>query len=176
MGRARRSLLDLAIAAANNAGVKTPSSVQPTPIPQTEGVTGYEKPSTAPNRRRKKIIHEPVKEAQGSVASSLPPVENVSFGKNSLSGALPLSRARAKAFELIDANANAALEYAQGLASLKSPAEVIELSTTHARKHVEIIIRQAAELVLLVSLELASRIVGSSIRYEGSARAPSPLC
>ncbi len=53
---------------------------------------------------------------------------------------------RAKAFELMTANVNATLEYARLLASVKSPAEFVELTTDHARKHFELIMTHAAAL------------------------------
>ena len=53
---------------------------------------------------------------------------------------------RAKAFELMTANVNATLEYAGLLASVKSPAEFIELATNHARKHFELIMTHATAL------------------------------
>jgi hypothetical protein len=53
---------------------------------------------------------------------------------------------RAKAFELMTANVNATLEYAQRLANVRSPAEFIELSTNHARKHFELIMTHTAAL------------------------------
>src|SRR5208282_732185 len=54
---------------------------------------------------------------------------------------------RVKAFELMTANINATLEYAQRLVNVKTPTEFIELSTSHARKHSELILKQTAELV-----------------------------
>ncbi len=42
---------------------------------------------------------------------------------------------RTKALELMNANLNAALEYAWRLASVRSPAEFVELSTTRPRAH-----------------------------------------
>jgi hypothetical protein len=53
---------------------------------------------------------------------------------------------RAKAFELMTANVNATLEYAQRLANVRSPAEFIELSTNHAHKHLELIMTHTAAL------------------------------
>ena len=53
---------------------------------------------------------------------------------------------RAKAFELMTANVNATLEYAQRLANVRSPAEFIELSTNHARKQCELIMTHTAAL------------------------------
>lgn len=51
-----------------------------------------------------------------------------------------------KAFELMTANLNATVEYAQRLGDVKSPSEFVELSTSHARKHVELVITQAVAL------------------------------
>ena len=53
---------------------------------------------------------------------------------------------RAKAFELMTANVNATLEYAQQLVNVRSLPEFIELSTTHARQHLQLIMTQAAAL------------------------------
>ncbi len=53
---------------------------------------------------------------------------------------------RTKAFELMSANVNATLEYARLLASVTSPAEFVELTTDHARKHFELIMTHAAAL------------------------------
>ena len=51
---------------------------------------------------------------------------------------------RAKAVELINANVNATLDYAQRLGNVTSAAEFIELSTNHAYKHFELIMKHAA--------------------------------
>lgn len=51
---------------------------------------------------------------------------------------------RAKAVALINANVNATLAYAQRLGNVISPAEFIELSTNHAHKHFELIMKHAA--------------------------------
>lgn len=56
---------------------------------------------------------------------------------------------RAKAVELINANVNATLDYAQRLGTVKSAAEFIELSTSHAHRHVELIMKHAAGLTAL---------------------------
>jgi hypothetical protein len=53
---------------------------------------------------------------------------------------------RAKAFELMTSNVNTTLEYAQRLVNVKTPSEFVELSTSHARKQFESIMKQAAEL------------------------------
>jgi hypothetical protein len=54
---------------------------------------------------------------------------------------------RAKAVELINANVNATLDYAQRLGNVTSAAEFIELSTNHAYKHFELIMTHAAALM-----------------------------
>ncbi len=56
---------------------------------------------------------------------------------------------RAKAVELINANVNATLDYAQRLGTVKSAAEFIELSTSHAHRHLELIMKHAAGLTAL---------------------------
>ena len=53
---------------------------------------------------------------------------------------------RAKAFDLVTANVRSTLEYAQGLAHVKTPSEFLELSRSHARKQLELFMKQAAEL------------------------------
>jgi hypothetical protein len=53
---------------------------------------------------------------------------------------------RTKAFKLMTANVEANFEYAHKLASLPTPFEFIELSTTHARKQFELIMSQTAAL------------------------------
>jgi hypothetical protein len=56
---------------------------------------------------------------------------------------------RVKASELINANVNAALDYARQLTSVQSPAEFVALSTSHAVRHFELIARHAAAFALL---------------------------
>jgi hypothetical protein len=64
---------------------------------------------------------------------------------------------RAKAFELMTANVNANLEYANKLRKLRTPFEFIELSTIHARKQFELIMSQTAALwALSRSLTMAN--------------------
>lgn len=53
---------------------------------------------------------------------------------------------RARMFQFMKANLNAMLEYAERLATVKSPSEFIELSTDHARKQFETINAQTTEL------------------------------
>ena len=54
-----------------------------------------------------------------------------------------------KVIEAARANTNAAFDYARELLDVKSFSEVIELSTTHARKHFEAVSEQTKELAAL---------------------------
>ncbi|MDC7790028.1 phasin family protein [Rhodoplanes sp. TEM] len=56
---------------------------------------------------------------------------------------------RQKMFGFMKANLNSALDYAQQLSSVKSPSELVELSTSHARKQFEAMTAQSTELGLL---------------------------
>jgi len=51
---------------------------------------------------------------------------------------------RAKALEIVNANVNATLDYARELATVRSPADFIALSTGHARRSLELMMTQAA--------------------------------
>jgi hypothetical protein len=53
---------------------------------------------------------------------------------------------RSRMFQYMKANLNATLDYAQRLATVKSPTEFIELSTNHARQQFETITAQTTEL------------------------------
>ncbi len=53
---------------------------------------------------------------------------------------------RGRVFDFMKSNMNATLEYALRLASVKTPSEFIELSTTHARKQFEQVTAQTREL------------------------------
>ncbi|WP_291685980.1 phasin [Bradyrhizobium sp.] len=55
----------------------------------------------------------------------------------------------AKLMEMMKANSTATLDFAQELLGLKSPSEVIELWTSHAKKQFEAITAQAKELAEL---------------------------
>jgi hypothetical protein len=68
---------------------------------------------------------------------------------------------RAEAFEQMKVNMNATLEYAQQLAHVRTTAEFVELSSTHARKHCELILRQARELRSLTQTVIKSGTQGS---------------
>ena len=55
----------------------------------------------------------------------------------------------AKLMEMMKANSTATLDFAQELLGIKSPSEVIELWTSHAKKQFEAITAQAKELAEL---------------------------
>ena len=54
-----------------------------------------------------------------------------------------------KAIEFAQVNSEAAFDYAKQLMSAKSPSEMLELWTTHARKQFEVLTEQTKELALL---------------------------
>lgn len=127
--------------------------------------------------------------ANGIASASLPPdLAAPAAGRQreqkKNSGALKLERQlsaparaeeyRAKAFELMTANVNATLEYAQRLANVRSPAEFIELSTNHARKHLELIMTHTAALGTLsqsLTTTNAERMTASIARVFGRQKA-----
>jgi hypothetical protein len=53
---------------------------------------------------------------------------------------------RAKAFELMRTNMDSTLEYARQLVQVRTPSEFVALSSTHARKQFELILKQTNEL------------------------------
>ena len=75
---------------------------------------------------------------------------------------------RAKAFELMTANMRTTLEYAQRLVNVKTPAEFVELSASHARKQFELIMKQTADVGSLAQ-KMATPNVGSL--FAGFAKA-----
>jgi phasin len=54
-----------------------------------------------------------------------------------------------KVLEIARTNADTAFDYAQQVMSVKSPSEIMELSTTHARKQLETLTAQSKELAAL---------------------------
>ena len=67
-------------------------------------------------------------------------------GRQHLATAEVAQEYRTKAFKLMTTNVEANFEYAHKLASLTTPFEFIELSTTHARKQFELIMSQTTAL------------------------------
>jgi len=173
---ARRSLVELAISAASNAGVETPSAAQPAPIAKDAAMMRRDKPSAAPKQRRKKRIHEPVTQTKDVDANTLPAAKKASAAENlptavavlppqhglELGKVIVVPRSdktiaavtitavyRANVFASIDAHVKAAFDYAEQLAHVKSLTEFAEVSTSHACRNMERIVIQAAELGLL---------------------------
>jgi phasin len=54
-----------------------------------------------------------------------------------------------KVLEIARTNADTAFDYAQEIMSVKSPSELMELSTAHARKQIETLTAQTKELTTL---------------------------
>jgi hypothetical protein len=139
-----------------------------TPIARAGVVSRRGKPIATTNQRQEKLIHEPAKEEQvvaaaknlgGAVhlrtdVAALPPRNGFEAGTailvlrsdKNIAAVAKTGPYRAKVFELIDAHANAAFEYAQDLTQVRSITEFVELSTNHACKNIERIILQATEL------------------------------
>jgi hypothetical protein len=76
---------------------------------------------------------------------------------------------RAKAFELMAANIGTTLDYAQRLVRVKTPTEFSELSTSHARKQLELIVKQTAELG-----SIAQRLATSHVELLTAGFAKTP--
>ena len=83
---ARRSLVELAMSAASNAGVETQSAAQSTPtatpIAEDPAMMRRDEPSAAPKQGRKKRIHEPVNKTKDVDANTLPASKKVSAAEN----------------------------------------------------------------------------------------------
>jgi len=74
----------------------------------------------------------------------------------------------AKLMEFMKANTTATLDFAQELLAVKSPSEVLELCTSHARKQFETLGAQAkelAEIVQKIATETAEPIKASASKY-----------
>jgi hypothetical protein len=161
------------MSAANNAGVETRSPASSTAIAQTAAVTPRDKPRDAANRTRKKRVHESSAEGQAVAASVLAAAENETGSINLPAevAVLPLTRIieprqaiavaghnknivgvptivghRGLLFEFMNANVDAVFEYALGLTRVTSLTDFVELSTNHARRNVDRIVLQTAEL------------------------------
>jgi phasin len=64
----------------------------------------------------------------------------------------------AKLMEMMKSNTTASLNFAQELLSIKSPSEVVELWTSHAKKQFEAITAQAKELA-----ELSQKVAAETV-------------
>jgi len=76
----------------------------------------------------------------------------------------------AKVIEFARANSNAAFDYAGELLAVKSPSELLEVSTEHVRKQIEVLSTQAKEFTALsqkVMLETTEPLkVGAAKAFE----------
>jgi hypothetical protein len=79
-----------------------------------------------------------------------------------------------KVLEIAYANASAALQYADRISSVKSPSEFFRVSREHSRRQLELLSRQAAQLVTIAQKAGVARGEGSPMsphhnRVEGSS-------
>jgi hypothetical protein len=138
---ARRSLVEFAL----------PPSGAPAEIPSAARPVRADKPAKKVSDGGIKIIHEP---SDLQVASAAPPeprepevsIPAASAGKNAPSVAKVAAEYPTTMFELMMANVSTTLEYAQRLVAVKTPTEFVELSMSHGRKQLELVIKQAADL------------------------------
>lgn len=138
---ARRSLVEFALPPIG-APVEISSATRPVrpdkPAKKTSdgGIKVIREPSdlqTAPD------AHPDAREPEISIRSS-------SAAENTPSAAKVAVEYPAWVFELMMANVSTTLEYAQRLANVKTPTEFFELSMSHGRKQLELVIEQAADL------------------------------
>ena len=138
---ARRSLVEFAL----------PPSGAPAEIPSAPRPVRAGKPAKKASDGGIKIIHEPSDLQAASAAHPEPRQPEIgipasSVSKNTPSVATVAAEYPARVFELMMANVSTALEYAQRMASVKTPTEFVELSMNHGRKQMKLVIKQAADL------------------------------
>jgi hypothetical protein len=146
----RRSMAELTSALHSGAGVERPPSGQPTIARHSPAAAFDERPGTKPNRRKKRTINEQTRKLGRQ------------FSRYEAS-----NEYRAKAFELMTANVDATLEYAQQLVKVSSPTDFIKLTTNQARKHLELVMAHAIALGALsqsLTTTNAERITASLVR------------
>lgn len=138
---ARRSLAEFAL----------PASGEPVEIPSATRPVRTGKPAKKTSGGGIEFVHEPsgLQTAQAAHPDAREPEISVSMssaGKNTPSVAKVAVEYPARVFELMMANVSTTLEYAQRLAAVKTPTEFVELSMSHGRKQLELVIKQAADL------------------------------
>lgn len=101
-----------------------------------------------------------VRSRTASVAQPATPEQGTNASSQSADKATPAAARVAETFELLAANINTTLEYARRLVNVKAPSEFVELSTSHARKQLELIMKQTAELG-----SIPQRLAKSNIRW-----------
>jgi hypothetical protein len=154
---ARRSLIEFALPA-SGAPKEMPSAARPLPTAQPASAMRLDKqPFKASDKRMEKIGHEPLDEDQEIVAMQHANCE--SADKATPAAAKVANEYRANGYELVIANINTTLEYAQRLLSVKTSTEFFELSTMQAGKQMEFIIKQTAALG-----SIAQRLAASNVR------------
>lgn len=126
----RRSMAELTSALQSGAGVERPPSGQPITIARRSPAAAFdERPGTKSNRRKKRGINE----------------QATKLGRQ-LSSDEASNEYRAKALEVMTANVQATLEYAQQLIKVSSPTDFIKLTTNQARKNLELVMAYAVAL------------------------------
>jgi hypothetical protein len=111
-------------------------------------------------------IHSPA----GLVAHSIDETRELSTGRSAgpkeiPAAAMAAENYRTKAFDLMKTNVNATMELAQRLARARSPAEFVELTTSHARNQLETVFTQTNELALLAQKLATSNLEQMAARF-----------
>jgi len=138
---ARRSLVEFAL----------PPSGAPAEIPSAPRPVRAGKSAKKASDKGIKITHEPSDLQTAPAAHPEPREPEIvipasSAGKNTPSVAKVAAEYPARVFELMMANISTTLEYAQRLVNVRTPTEFVELSMSHGRKQLELVIKQAADL------------------------------
>src|SRR5437879_2912460 len=155
---ARRSLIEFALPA-SGAPEMLPAA-RPLPTAQPALATRRDKQAfKTSDKRIKAIVHEPLNEDQVIAASGSRQAFYESADNTTPVTAEVAGEYRAKAFELVIANINTTLAYAQRLVNVKTPAEFFEVSTSHAGKQLDLVIKQTAELG-----SIAQRLATSNVK------------
>lgn len=122
-------------------------------IPAPKDRIGVARPNSAPQPASKPLAQE-----KASITPKLQhPLPAAPEDAQDFSADHRAKDFRDKACELINANLNASLEYARLLANARSPVELVELSTKHARDHFELIVKHAAALAALSRSMMGSK-------------------
>jgi hypothetical protein len=132
-----------------------PPSGAPAEIPSATRPLRPVKPAKKTSDGGIKIIHEPsdLQTASDAHPDAREPEISIpasNAGKNTPSVAKVAIEYPARVFELMMANVSSTLEYAQRLVNVKTPTEFFELSMSHGRKQLELVIEQAADLGSIV--------------------------
>jgi hypothetical protein len=111
-------------------------------------------------------IHSPVGVMARSINNSRELSTSLSVGLGDIpTMALAAEDYRTKAFDLMKTNINATMEFAQRLATARSPGEFVELTTSHARSQMETAFTQTSELVQLAQKLAKSNLEQIAARF-----------